>query len=82
MLLYNHLPGRGRRLTEEGSSYQQIKDNVRRELAVELLSQQEIAIADIAERTGFTEPAAFSRAFKKWSGVSPAQYRTDKFPDT
>jgi AraC-like DNA-binding protein len=71
-----------RRLVEEGTSYQQIKDTVRRELALELLSKREINIADIAERTGFTEPAAFSRAFKKWCGVSPAQYRTDKFPAT
>lgn len=70
-----------RRLAEEGTSYQQIKDTVRRELALELLSKREISIAEIAERTGFTEPAAFSRAFKKWRGVGPAQFRADKFPD-
>lgn len=70
-----------RRLAEEGTSYQQIKDAVRRELALELLSRREVAIADIAERTGFTEPAAFSRAFKKWCGLSPAQFRAEKFPE-
>jgi AraC-like DNA-binding protein len=70
-----------RRLTEEGTSYQKIKDMVRRDLALELLSTPELLIADIAERTGFTEPAAFSRAFKKWAGISPAQYRENKLPE-
>ena len=63
-----------RRLADEGTSYQQIKDSIRRDLALELLANPEIPIADIAERTGFTEPAAFSRAFKKWCGESPAQF--------
>jgi AraC-like DNA-binding protein len=70
-----------RRLSEEGTSYQKIKDMVRRDLALELLSTPELLIADIAERTGFTEPAAFSRAFKKWAGISPVQYRENKFPE-
>lgn len=70
-----------RRLTEEGTSYQKIKDSARCELALELLSTPELLIADIAERTGFTEPAAFSRAFKKWAGISPAQHRENKLPD-
>ena len=67
-----------RRLTEEGTSYQRIKDTVRYDLSRELLAKPDLAIADIAQRTGFTEPAAFSRAFKKWAGVTPAQYREQK----
>ena len=66
-----------RRLAEEGSSYQQLKDSVRFGLARQLLANPELSISELAERTGFTESAAFSRAFKKWSGVSPASYRKD-----
>jgi len=71
-----------RRLTEEGTSYQKIKDSVRADLVKELLAKPDIAIADIAERAGFTEPAALSRAFKKWSGITPAQYREQKISKT
>jgi len=67
-----------RRLTEEGTSYQKLKDGVRSDLVKELLAKPEVAIADIAERAGFTEPAALSRAFKKWTGLTPAQYREEK----
>lgn len=67
-----------RRLAEEGSSYQKLKDAVRSALVMELLSRPEIPIADIAERAGFTEPAALSRAFRKWTGLTPAQYREKK----
>jgi AraC-like DNA-binding protein len=67
-----------RRLSEEGTSYQKIKDGVRADLVKELLAKPDIAIAEIAERAGFTEPAALSRAFKKWSGSTPAQYREQK----
>jgi AraC-like DNA-binding protein len=67
-----------RRLAEEGSSYQKIKDGVRSDLVRELLANPDLAIADIAQRAGFTEPAALSRAFKKWTGLTPAQYREQK----
>ena len=64
-----------RRLVSEGSSYQQLKDVVRNDLALELLSNQGLSIATVAHQTGFSEPAAFSRAFKKWQNLSPADYR-------
>lgn len=67
-----------RRLAEEGTSYQKIKDSVRSDLITALLSNPDIPIADIAQRAGFTEPAALSRAFKKWTGLTPAQYREHK----
>ncbi len=67
-----------RRLAEEGTSYQKIKDGVRSDLVKELLAKPDVAISDIAERAGFTEPAALSRAFKKWTGLTPAQYREQK----
>tara|TARA_B110000503_G_scaffold141500_1_gene235271 strand:+ start:3868 stop:4914 length:1047 start_codon:yes stop_codon:yes gene_type:complete len=67
-----------RRLADEGSSYQQIKDSLRQSLARQLLTNPEIPILEISQRTGFTEPAAFSRAFKKWTGANPAEYRKGK----
>jgi len=67
-----------RRLDEEGTSYQKIKDIVRLELIKELLTNPDISIADITERAGFSEIASLSRAFKKWTGKTPVQYRRDK----
>lgn len=67
-----------RRLADEGTSYQQIKDAIRCETAQSLLVNPENSIIDIAVRTGFSEPAAFSRAFKKWTGQSPAHYRSSR----
>ncbi|SHF85604.1 AraC-type DNA-binding protein [Microbulbifer donghaiensis] len=64
-----------RRLKEEGNSWQDIKDSVRRDMAVYQLKQQETAVAEIAERLGFSEPSAFNRAFKKWTGLAPGAYR-------
>lgn len=65
-----------RRLAEEGTSYQKIKDAIRCDVAQSLLANPEIPIMAVAERTGFSESAAFSRAFKKWTGMSPALYRS------
>lgn len=64
-----------RRLAQEGTSYQKIRDAVRLDTVKELLAKPEVAIAEISERAGFSEPAALSRAFKKWTGQTPAQYR-------
>ncbi|MCU7247457.1 AraC family transcriptional regulator [Pseudomonas koreensis] len=64
-----------RKLGREGCSYQEIKDEVRRGVALEWLRQSQASIGDIAERLGFQEPSAFHRAFKKWTGDSPGRYR-------
>lgn len=64
-----------RQLEREGRSYQQIKDEVRRAMAFELLREGCLSIAEVAEQTGFQEPSAFHRAFKKWTGQSPGSYR-------
>ncbi|MDR6712845.1 AraC-like DNA-binding protein [Pseudomonas hunanensis] len=65
-----------RQLEREGRSYQQIKDEVRRAMAFEHLREGSLSIAEIAEQTGFQEPSAFHRAFKKWTGQSPGSYRS------
>ncbi|UCZ86292.1 AraC family transcriptional regulator [Pseudomonas sp. L5B5] len=64
-----------RRLEREGGAYQEIKDEVRRAVAVDLLRRSSVSIGEIAELTGFQEPSAFHRAFKKWIGESPGRYR-------
>ena len=64
-----------RQLEREGCSFQQIKDEVRRAMAFECLRGSELSVAEIAEQTGFQEPSAFHRAFKKWTGESPGNYR-------
>ena len=45
--------------------------------AKRLLDNPEVPVANVAEQTGFSETAAFSRAFKKWTGLTPAQYRAE-----
>lgn len=64
-----------RKLKAEGSAYQKIKDNLRRDQAVIMLTRQNLSVAEISLQLGFTEPGAFSRAFKHWTGVSPLAYR-------
>ena len=67
-----------RKLSAEGTSYQQIKDEIRRDLAIELLAKHHRSISEIARTLGFSEPRAFTRAFKSWTGVAPRMYRTGK----
>jgi AraC-like DNA-binding protein len=64
-----------RRLEKEGSSYQRLKDNTRRDAAISLLSRTRLPIAEIAARVGFSDPSAFHRSFKKWTGLAPGEYR-------
>ncbi|MCC5808904.1 MAG: AraC family transcriptional regulator [Ectothiorhodospiraceae bacterium] len=64
-----------RRLRDEGEGYQTIKDEVRRDAAVDFLARQDLSLMDIANRTGFSEPSTFHRAFKKWTGLAPGEYR-------
>ncbi|MEP4148145.1 MAG: AraC family transcriptional regulator ligand-binding domain-containing protein [Halioglobus sp.] len=64
-----------RRLTAEGTSFQQLKDDFRRELAVHYMHRAEFSIDAIAAVMGFQDNSAFYRSFKKWTGISPGQYR-------
>jgi AraC-like DNA-binding protein len=64
-----------RRLHEEGESYQSIKDQLRRDLAISYLSHSRRSVMDIAVELGFTERSAFHRAFRKWTGASPGEFR-------
>jgi AraC-like DNA-binding protein len=64
-----------RRLHEEGESYQSIKDQLRRDLAISYLSHSKRSVMDIALELGFSERSAFHRAFRKWTGASPGEFR-------
>lgn len=64
-----------RRLQDEGLGYQRLKDELRRDLAINLLGSTSHPVAEVAARLGFVEPSAFHRAFKKWTGVNPGAYR-------
>ncbi|MFT7111189.1 MAG: AraC-like DNA-binding protein [Psychrobacter glaciei] len=68
-----------RRLKDEDTSFQSIKDQVRRDLAIYYLSDNALSINEISLRVGFTEPSTFHRVFKKWTGITPEDYRSDKF---
>ena len=64
-----------RRLHDEGGSYQSIKDQLRRDLAIGFLSHSTRSVMDIALELGFSERSAFHRAFRKWTGTSPGEFR-------
>lgn len=64
-----------RRLNEEGTSFQDIKDALRRDIAIRALQSGAESIEQIAFDTGFSAPANFHRAFRKWTNRTPGSYR-------
>ncbi|MEM8570785.1 MAG: AraC family transcriptional regulator [Pseudomonadota bacterium] len=64
-----------RRLAEHGVSFQALTEETRREIAIGMLEQERYALSEIAFLTGYSEQSAFNRAFKRWTGVTPASYR-------
>ena len=64
-----------RRLSTEGTTFKDIKNQVRRDTALHFLGKQGLSIEEIAHRAGFSESSAFIRAFKGWTGVTPYTYR-------
>ena len=67
-----------RRLKDLGTTYQQFKDNLRRDAAMGYLNRPELKINAVSALLGFDEPSAFHRSFKKWTGMTPGEYRTDQ----
>jgi AraC-like DNA-binding protein len=64
-----------RKLQELGTSHNDLVEQIRRELAMRYLKEPEVAICEVAYLTGFSEPSAFHRAFKRWTGVTPKEFR-------
>lgn len=64
-----------RRLRSEGVTYQDIKDNYRRDVSMGYLSRPELSITAVAALMGFTDVSSFHRSFKKWTGKTPREFR-------
>ena len=64
-----------RRLAREGTSFQSLKDSLRRDVAIVLLNTSSVALSSVASDLGFADKAAFQRAFKTWTGSAPGAYR-------
>jgi AraC-like DNA-binding protein len=64
-----------RRLAREGTTFAAQLDLVRRDLALRHIAQRHVGIAEIAFLTGFSDASAFYRAFRRWTGTTPAEYR-------
>jgi AraC-like DNA-binding protein len=64
-----------RRLTTEGTSFQKLLESAREELARTYVKEGAMPIADIALRLGYADSTAFLRAFKRWTGKTPKQFR-------
>lgn len=62
-----------RRLKEEGTTYEQVLDSLRRRLALRYIERDGLGVKQTAYLLGFSEPASFSRAFKRWTGRSPGR---------
>ena len=71
-----------RKLTAEGTSYQNILDEIRRRKAFDLLIKTDKSNEEIAELIGYSDTANFYHAFKRWTGQTPGNYRTsNKIPE-
>lgn len=66
-----------RHLAREGTTYRDIRDSCRREIALDLLRNSSLAIEEISARIDFCDSDAFRRAFQRWLGASPSKYRRD-----
>ena len=64
-----------RRLNAENTSYQTIVNDVRNHLARQYLADTDLSVADVGALIGFEDLANFRQAFRKWNGITPAQFR-------
>lgn len=66
-----------RQLAVEGITYERLVEGIREDLAEDLLKTTDLTIEEIARNLGYSEVSAFSRAFKRWKGISPTNFRAN-----
>jgi len=66
-----------RRLKEERTTLNEVV-GIRRDLSTRYLRQPDLTISDVAYLLGFAEPSTFHRAFRKWSGLTPGEFRKSR----
>jgi AraC-like DNA-binding protein len=66
-----------RKLQEHGTSYNDVLDQMRRQLAMRYLREPQMAICEVAYLLGFSESSSFHRAFKRWTGLTPKEFRSN-----
>ena len=64
-----------RKLKENGTSHQGLLDDLRHELSREYLLQSGMSVVDVAFLLGFSDPSAFHRAFRRWTGLTPREFK-------
>ena len=67
-----------RRLAVDETSYRRLLDDVRRELAVAYMAEPRRSVIETAFLLGFTDQSNFARAFKRWTGETPTEYRASR----
>ncbi len=67
-----------RKLAEADLTYQKLVDDTRRDLAMRHLEDPRHTITDVTFLLGFSQQSAFTRAFKRWTGMSPSEYRAQR----
>ncbi|MEH6344842.1 MAG: AraC family transcriptional regulator ligand-binding domain-containing protein [Bermanella sp.] len=67
-----------RKLKDSGISYREILDEHKKKRALEMLASKDMSISELTESLGYTESTSFLRAFKRWTGKAPKQYKKDQ----
>lgn len=65
-----------RHLLKHATSFKELVDDTRRQLAFDYLRQSHCSVNEVCYRLGFNEPSSFNRAFRRWTGTTPGQWRT------
>lgn len=64
-----------RQLKDENATFEQVLDDLRHRMALDYIAAKKVSVNETAYLVGFSDPASFSRAFKRWTGKSPREYR-------
>lgn len=64
-----------RKLSQEGTSYEQLVDEVRRDSAIRMIGEGQLSLTSIAYELGFLDPSSFTRAFRRWTDMSPTAFK-------